>query len=310
MRSRLGDVTKISFGMQSNGTLISPAMIEVLKRHQISTGISLDGPKQINDLGRKDHAAQSTYDRAAEGIRQLQINRLLGGILCTIQLEADPLETYSHLKSFAPRMLEFNLSLGSYDNPPPGKIAPAHSDTAYADWLIPIFDAWYAEKPMQTSIRFFHDIMTLLLGAKSSVETLGLGPVDIIAIETNGAIEAVDTMKIAGEGAPELQLNVCKNSFDDALLHPKVQMRQATVKSLCITCQECPISAVCGGGYFPTRYSSSNGFNNPSVFCTDLYKLITHIRRRMLDTFSETGIGLAARELPPGPPLKLHHESA
>ena len=33
----------------------------------------------------------------------------------------------------------------------------------------------------------------------------------------------------------------------------------------------------------PHRYSRPNGFNNPSVYCDDIYRLIVHIRERVLD---------------------------
>lgn len=43
-------------------------------------------------------------------------------------------------------------------------------------------------------------------------------------------------------------------------------------------CIACPIKETCGGGYLPHRYSTINGFNNPSVYCEDLLKLITHVQ--------------------------------
>jgi len=43
------------------------------------------------------------------------------------------------------------------------------------------------------------------------------------------------------------------------------------------TCQACPIVAVCGGGDLPSRYSRQNGFDNPSVYCSDLQVIIGHI---------------------------------
>jgi uncharacterized protein len=53
---------------------------------------------------------------------------------------------------------------------------------------------------------------------------------------------------------------------------------------LCAQCRGCPVRAVCGGGYLPHRYSSRNGFDNPSVYCRDLMKLIVHIQARVLTT--------------------------
>jgi uncharacterized protein len=36
---------------------------------------------------------------------------------------------------------------------------------------------------------------------------------------------------------------------------------------------------VCGAGLYPHRYRSATGFRNPTVYCQDLYRLITHIHR-------------------------------
>ena len=38
---------------------------------------------------------------------------------------------------------------------------------------------------------------------------------------------------------------------------------------------------ICGGGYFPHRYRSGSGFRNPSVYCADLQRVITHIAARV-----------------------------
>ena len=38
---------------------------------------------------------------------------------------------------------------------------------------------------------------------------------------------------------------------------------------------------VCGGGFLAHRYSSLNGFDNPSVYCLELAKLICYIQNRL-----------------------------
>lgn len=56
---------------------------------------------------------------------------------------------------------------------------------------------------------------------------------------------------------------------------------------LCATCQSCPIESVCGGGYLPHRYSETNGFNNPSIYCRDIMKIITHMQNHIFSHFPE-----------------------
>ena len=33
----------------------------------------------------------------------------------------------------------------------------------------------------------------------------------------------------------------------------------------------------CGGGYLPHRFSRKNGFDNPSVYCDDLYAMFENM---------------------------------
>ena len=71
--------------------------------------------------------------------------------------------------------------------------------------------------------------------------------------------------------------NVFDHDLDTVAQHPGIQARQQGVAGLCEQCQQCPVVTSCGGGLYTHRYRSGNGFNNPSAYCADLLKLITHI---------------------------------
>jgi uncharacterized protein len=158
---------------------------------------------------------------------------------------------------------------------------PGAADTPYADWLIAIFDHWYSAPG--TRVRLFEEIMKLLLGADASHEMLGLSPTRIVVIETDGAIELADNLKVAYQGAAMTGLHVTSNSMDEALLLPGVVARQLGERSLCPQCRACDIRRVCGAGLYAHRYRPGTGFYSPSVYCPDLIRLIGHIRRTMQD---------------------------
>ena len=73
-----------------------------------------------------------------------------------------------------------------------------------------------------------------------------------------------------------------EHSFDLAMKHPAIAARQVGAAALCTTCQQCSISRVCGANYYPDRYRAGAGFLNPSVYCPDLFKLISYIRSQVL----------------------------
>ncbi len=126
--------------------------------------------------------------------------------------------------------------------------------------------------------------MLLLLGAPSATEALGTSPVATVVIEADGAIEQIDSLKSAYEGAAATGLDVFRHPFDAALDHPGIVARQLGARGLCDTCRACPLQRVCGGGNYAHRYRAGAGFHHPSVYCADLQRLIRHAARRLEDS--------------------------
>jgi uncharacterized protein len=123
--------------------------------------------------------------------------------------------------------------------------------------------------------------MKLLLGRASTTELLGLSPIGAIVIETDGSVEQSDILKSAFQGASATGLHVSRDSFDAALSLPSFITQQIGYHALGDTCRNCEIHRVCGGGLYAHRYHADSGFANPSVYCQDLFRIISHIRDAM-----------------------------
>lgn len=97
-------------------------------------------------------------------------------------------------------------------------------------------------------------------------------------IDTDGAIRQIDTLAAAYDNAADTGLTVLEHPLDAALDHPTTVARQIGLAALAPACLACGVRDVCGGGYYPHRYRAGDGFRNPSVYCRDLFRLITVIR--------------------------------
>jgi uncharacterized protein len=267
----------VNISIQSNGLLFTREIGDLLLDNNISVGISLDGPPKVNDLYRVDHEGKP---RTLELERNLSLltsdiyKKIFGGFLCVINVNSDPLEVFEYLLSYKPPSIDFLLPDNNFDRIPFGK--SDFNSTPYANWLIKIFDNWFYHDDA-VKIRFFNSIIQQIFGFPSLVETLGLDPAQIIVIETNGDIEALDVLKTSYSKATKLGFNVIENDFDQVFTHNLVSIRNNGINSLCKECQHCSMVKICGGGYLPHRYSSNNNFDNTSIYCMDLKKLILHI---------------------------------
>jgi len=268
---------QVNIGVQTNGTLLRPRMLQTLKQLGIGIGVSLDGDAEATGRHRLYPSGRNSFDAVADGLRLLGspgFREIYSGILCTIDVQNDPVATYEALLEFRPPAVDLLLPHANWSCPPPG--------SGYADWLIAVFERWYSAPEQETRIRLFAELIQLVLGNPGAVEGLGLGPSTLIVIDTDGSIKQLDSLSSAYEGAAETGLHVSTDAFDAALGHPTTVARQIGVDALSAQCQQCPVRRVCGGGLYPHRYRSGAGFRHPSVYCADLMKLITHVSGRVL----------------------------
>src|SRR5258708_3756673 len=186
----------VQISMQSNLTLLTEEIADFLLEHKIKTGSSLDGPPRWNDVFRIDHQGRASSEATERGVAILSSSKyrsIWGGILCVINPFSDPIKVLNHLRRYSPPMIDFLYPLNHYDNLPAGKQLDKDA-TPYGDWLIKSFDHWW-EGGAQSDIRIFSSIMRLICGLSSQVESLGLGMVTLVVVETNGDIEGLDSLK-------------------------------------------------------------------------------------------------------------------
>ena len=291
-REVLGDITTPHFCMQTNGTLIDDEWLEVLYRNNIGFGISLDGPREVNDANRVGHGGHGSYDKVVSSIRKALSDKrfsdgLFGSVLTVVNLDVDPLAQYQHFRDLGLRGVNFLLPDGTYQKLPP-RLQLESECTPYADWLIAIFDRWFDEGDPSFRIRFFENIINLVLGAPVATDNIGGRPNQILVIETDGGLEPVDVLKTCGDGFTKLGFNVEHNEIDEVCNSHLMRIYQHGYDALPQDCKSCRIVRVCGGGYLPHRYDKQTGFNNRSIYCRDLMKIITHIQGKLLTALPES----------------------
>nr|BFE63857.1 FxsB family radical SAM/SPASM domain protein [Dactylosporangium thailandense] len=270
----------VSFIAQTNGTLISDEFLDVFRRHGIRVGVSLDGGERATDRHRRYADGRGSFDLVARGLDLLRLEPdLYAGILCTIDVANDPVQVYEDLLRFAPPRMDLLLPHGTWDRPPPGRGADV-TRTPYADWLIAVFDRWYDAPIRETSIRLFESICDLLLGGRGESEVVGLGRDMAVTVEPDGSIGHNDFFKITVDGGADTGLNVFDHSFGDVLAHPAWNT-PAGLEGLCAVCRSCPVVGICGGG-LPAHRFGSGSLDHPSVYCPDLFRLIAHVRHRLM----------------------------
>jgi uncharacterized protein len=162
--------------LQTNGTLLDDAWGTFLKREGFLVGVSLDGPRALNDIARPDKQGKSSYDNTLRGLAVLSRHSVDFNVLVTVSSAnvSHPLEIYRHLKELGANFIQFNpvvervaqpketviglhfavppaLSLpkvaavaqtAPFDNSASSVTSHSVSALAYGKFLTAIFDEW------------------------------------------------------------------------------------------------------------------------------------------------------------------------
>lgn len=280
IRNNLPDYTSIS--IQTNGLLITNEIIELCDKYRTTLAISLDGDKIINDANRIDHKGKGTYDRIIQKINLVQNHpkskSVFTGLLAVINPFSNPKKVYDFFKGLNIPSVNFLMRDGNRDNYPFGK--SDFNSLEYGKWLSDLWLQYFNdENPIPIAV--FDNIAKMIMGGESQKEGTGLNISEILIIDTSGEITKNDTLKSTKNKADKFNnhWNVNDKNFDIIQILNSdeyknyIKMQKPTSK----TCLECDLLNICGGGMPLYRWSNSNGFDNPSVFCNDHKYIINSI---------------------------------
>ncbi|MEU4159919.1 radical SAM protein [Actinoplanes sp. NPDC026670] len=269
----------VRFGIQTNGVLITPDIVDLLIAENVFTSVSLDGQPISNDLRRINKNGTGSAAATMAGVSRLRASsqgaRLFTGFLAVIDLDVNPAEALAFFNRLSSPSVDFLLPHYNYDT------FPAHqSPLEYGAWLAKLFDLWF-DDATEMRIRSFEVIMKLLLGGTYGMDFLGSVSRGVVTIETDGSYHSLDALKTSFSGATATGMTVSETALARVESLPAVSATRDKATAASTTCLTCPVFSVCGGGLLAHRFSAAHGYNRPSVFCKALYGLIRHIERRL-----------------------------
>lgn len=279
LREVLPDEYPIS--IQTNGILISNEILDICSRFRASVAVSIDGPEEVHDQYRVNHQAAGTFKQVVKGINILanhpNAKFLNAGLLAVIDPLSNASEVYNFFKTISAPSVDFLYKDGNHTKLPLNKAS--FSSTEYGEWMVDLLNAYLADDdPLQ--IRVLDDMLKVLLGGAVSKEGLGITNFAIVIIDTDGSIMRNDTLKSTYNGADKFSQNFNINDIrlSEFLLREEFITYCEMQRPINSKCLSCPELLVCGGGMILNRWSDENGFNNPSIYCSDQLFLIKNLR--------------------------------
>lgn len=260
----------LSLSITTNGLDVDRDWALLFQHFDVKVTISIDGPKHIHDKLRVLHNGSGSFDKTMHALDTLRSLGIPVGILCVVDPESNPCSIIDFFVEKNLRYFDLLIPDENHESVNIPQIASYYM-RAFTHW-------WNNHAANQVEIRFFMNAIRGLLGRASTTEAIGYGPVSLLTINTDGALEPLDVLRIKGDSSNDTLLNIQTHEFDSIRTNSIwIEANQSSLQ-LASECRVCPYLVACGGGYLPHRWSQKNRYNNPSVYCNDLKDIFDHIQ--------------------------------
>lgn len=255
---------KITFGVQTNGTLINEEDIMFFKKHNIDVGISIDGPSsRYHDIQRFYINGIGTFKRVDEVLKMFKSYKTPVGAIVTVTKH-----NVNALRDMLRYLLSHEVESALF-NPVSPSVPNAYKLTPSIEALI-------------TSYRYLSYDLVNMNQLESRLTIKNIESLIIALITTNMRVLACDAspcgaarllLVVTSEGDvfpcsefvafPEFRLgNILKHSIEDLLMRgPAIKLRSRRVEEI-TDCCSCPYGLICGANCPASVYSLHRDLKN------------------------------------------------
>jgi uncharacterized protein len=286
-KMKISDNKKVVNRIQVNGTLITDDWAKFLSEMDIEIGVSLDGPKEVHDAHRYNHARKGSFISVMKGLEILINNKVELAVLSVVTPETvkNVLPTFrffSNLVKKSNGLLKTINFLPSFEIDFLKKelLPSTISSEQYADFLIMFFDKWFASDNENFHIVFFEEIIAVLLGGIATTCNFRRGCDGFLTLEPDGSLYPCDRFS----GLPEFKLgNVYEQSLHDILNGDSYTNYIDQVQAYPLECLQCEWLRLCRGECLYHAWALNPKSNLPSYYCPSLKTIYNHIEKTLID---------------------------
>ncbi len=272
IHSEIPATTKVNHHMQTNATLLNDDWCTFIKENGIRIGVSVDGPKELNDLNRLTRSGKSTFSKVMAGISYLKKHHIRFHAIAVISqaalIHAD--DIYDFFKDLGVTKLGLNIE----------EVEGIHTestlstDQASMDILHAFYQTLYERQlddknPLH--VRELDDAKRKILQIpldyfSNHGITQQNNPYQIISVDIEGNFTTYSP-ELLGQKNEEYQDfilgNVHYTTFAQAAHTPLFERMWNDISSGIKNCEKtCPYFSFCGGGAPANKYYENGSFSS------------------------------------------------
>jgi uncharacterized protein len=273
---------QVGQSIQTNGTLINQAWCNLFQKHQVSVGVSLDGPAFIHDAHRKTRAGLGTHASTMRGISCLKENDIDFNVIAVItQSSLDyPDQIFDFFMENQITDVGFNIEelegVHKVSSLAQSGIAEKYQKFIKRFWELTV------QSGGAFKLREFERLSSLIY-TDQRFERRGLtNPFVMVNIDAQGNFSTFDPelLAVKTELYGDFILgNVLTDTFESICQTEKFQRIYQDIDAGVELCRStCEYFGVCGGGAASNKYWENGTFRSAETMACKYYeKMITDV---------------------------------
>lgn len=281
---------KIDYAIQTNGIVINEDWAKFLADNNFLVGLSLDGPKEINDAYRTLANGKGSFHRIFKTIQLFDIYKVEYNILSVVTSFSSEYanKIYSFYKKNNFKYLQFIPCIDPFGTQP-GSSEYSLTPIKYAKFLNNLFDRWYddIQKGNIISIRYFDNLISMAMGYLP--ESCGMRGICACqnVIEADGSVFPCDFY-----ATDEWCLGNFKDYSFDELKNSDTAVKFIKASEYTdAECKVCKWHRLCYGSCRRYREPFENGKPLLNYFCPAYKKFFEHCGDRIFSLAEQIKIG-------------------
>lgn len=261
LENKYADGRTIENAFQTNGVLLNDSWAEFFAQNQFLVGLSIDGPRELQDCYRVNKGGKPTFDAVMAGISYLKKHGVAFNTLTAVNRKNSyhPLEVYRFLREAGSGYMQFipivERMAGTIGPDGLHLISPSWQGAAqvsewsveplqYGRFLCTIFDEWVRRDVGRYFVQIFDVALESWYGIPQGLCVFRKTCGNALAIEHNGDLYSCDHYVY-----PENRLGNIMESPLESLVGSSEQRRFGVAKSDSLPryCRQCEVRFACNG---------------------------------------------------------------
>jgi uncharacterized protein len=260
--------------VQTNGTLINDRWCDLFVQHDVSVGISIDGPSFLHDAHRVNWSGKGSHRTAMRGYMSLVERGIRPGAICVLtrQSLSYPDEIFDFFADHGFRSIGFNVEEVENSNVTSSLTGLGEIAEEYRCFIGRIYERWQQD-PSKITVREISDLLSVIDNKRKypdyqrkPFETQCLA---IITVHKNGDLSTFSP-EFAGARSEEFNDFIVGNinspgSLEEVLTGSLIERIESEVQRGIRACaRTCLYFDLCGGAYTSNKF-----FENGSLCSTE-----------------------------------------